>query len=459
MFHNIPEQKMRFVQWILVLCWMGLIILMFWNPALARDLSIQRSGDSLSYHPLSGEQCPKYLTSSQNHSPLIDWVGSSAGTCNPSCPTLQGKYVVRQPKAIANKVMWTMVVASTPAFLMVIGHTAWRRICPLSFLSQIPRMLGLQRTRKIKENSWLGQNYWYVQFGLLYLGLCLRLWVLDANPHALALFLVVTIFFAMMVGFFFKGKTWCHYICPFAPVQKILTGTGGLLESCPTDKRQTTKITQSMCRTIDAHKQEQPACVGCKSACTDVNLEKSYWTELTKPGRRFAQYGYLGLVIGFYAYYWLYSGDVKYYFSGAWLDETALSHELLKPGFYILGHVIPIPKLLAVPLTLAIGVIVFYWIGSMLEKLYKLCFLRLGFQIQGEQILHHLYSFYAFCAFNIFYGFAGRSNMMGWPKTMIALFDMTVLVVSILWLAKLVTRMGHPSSSTGRILQFRRNPH
>lgn len=458
MLHNIPEQKIRLVQWSLVLCWIALIILMFWNPVLANHLSSQRSRDPLSHRPISGEQCPRYLTSSKNHSPPVDWVGLPPGTCNANCPTLQGKCVLRKPKAIANKVMWTMIVASTPAFLMVLGHTAWRRICPLSFLSQVPKMLGVQQARKIKEKSWLGQNYWYVQFGLLYLGLCLRLWIIDGNSQALGYFLGITILSAIMVGFLFKGKTWCHYICPFAPVQRILTGTGGLLENRPTAKEQTTKITQSMCRTINTHKTEQPACVGCKSACTDVNLEKAYWTELTKPGRRFAQYGYLGLVISFYAYYWLYSGDSNYYFSGAWLDKTVLAHELLKPGFYFLGHAIPIPKLVAVPLTLAIGVIASYGIGITLEKVYKLCFLRLGFQIRGEQILHHLYSFYAFCAFNIFYGFAGRSNMMGWPKPLIALFDISVLVVSILWFAKLVTHIGHPSASSPKgILQFSRN--
>ena len=74
--------------------------------------------------------------------------------------------------------------------LLVFGHETWRRICPLSFLSQIPRALGIQRQRKIVNNrtgkvryelvkvaqdSWLGCNHLYLQFGLLFLGLTLRI--------------------------------------------------------------------------------------------------------------------------------------------------------------------------------------------------------------------------------------------------------------------------------------------
>ena len=36
--------------------------------------------------------------------------------------------------------------------MLVFGHETWRRICPLSFLSQIPRALGIQRQRKIVNN-------------------------------------------------------------------------------------------------------------------------------------------------------------------------------------------------------------------------------------------------------------------------------------------------------------------
>jgi len=41
-------------------------------------------------------------------------------------------------------VLWGAVVPTSIFILLVFGHEFWRRICPLSFLSQIPRALGWQ---------------------------------------------------------------------------------------------------------------------------------------------------------------------------------------------------------------------------------------------------------------------------------------------------------------------------
>ncbi|MCY7279066.1 MAG: hypothetical protein LH702_36355 [Phormidesmis sp. CAN_BIN44] len=106
-----------------------------------------------------------------------------------------------------------------------------------------------------------------------------------------------------------------------APVQLVYTGPRSLLGS-QNYQQPKASITQSMCRTIEAKTgQEQSACVGCKTACLDIDAEKTYWTELNKPGRRLVQYGYLGMVIAFYLYYFLYAGNWDYYFTGAWTHE------------------------------------------------------------------------------------------------------------------------------------------
>ena len=131
--------------------------------------------------------------------------------------------------------------------------------------------------------------------------------------------------------FLYGGRSWCHYVCPFGVVQTVFTGPRGLLGSNATETP-APSIPQSMCRTVDVvQNQEKSACVGCKSACMDIDSEKSYWNDLDKPGRRFVQYGYLGLVIGYFLYYWLYAGNLDYYFSGAWTHEENQLSTLWNP--------------------------------------------------------------------------------------------------------------------------------
>ena len=69
---------------------------------------------------------------------------------HPEAPPVmvQGHPLPALPYAMGNRIFWTMVLPLVPIFLMVFGHEAWRRICPLSHFSQIPHMLGWQH--KIK---------------------------------------------------------------------------------------------------------------------------------------------------------------------------------------------------------------------------------------------------------------------------------------------------------------------
>jgi hypothetical protein len=69
---------------------------------------------------------------------------------HPEAPPVmvQGHPLPALPYAMGNRIFWTMVLPLVPIFLMVFGHEAWRRICPLSHFSQIPHLLGWQR--KIK---------------------------------------------------------------------------------------------------------------------------------------------------------------------------------------------------------------------------------------------------------------------------------------------------------------------
>src|SRR5262249_30165571 len=150
-------------------------------------------------------------------------------------------------------------------------HEAWRRICPLSALMQVPRRLGIQRretitdprtgrveskVRLIKPGSFLAKNFWFVQFGLLWLGLSFRLLFINSDRVSLAVFFLAVIVISMAVGYLYGGKTWCNYICPLSPVQKFYTEPRGLLEStahmAPAGGAGAATLTQSSCRRVDA---------------------------------------------------------------------------------------------------------------------------------------------------------------------------------------------------------------
>ena len=192
------------------------------------------------------------LIASLFYDPLSPWLTDPKNVLSPLhldvsvCVKLQGHCVETKPYALGAPIFWSIVVPASIVILLVGGHEAWRRVCPLSFLSQLPRALGWQRQLKhvdsktnktrlelvrVKPDSWLGRNHSYLQFGLFYLGLCSRLLFIDANRWALGFWLLGTIVAAIAVGCLYGGKTWCHYFCPMAPVQQIYAAPGGLLTS------------------------------------------------------------------------------------------------------------------------------------------------------------------------------------------------------------------------------------
>jgi hypothetical protein len=334
----------------------------------------------------------------------------------------------------------------------VFGHEFWRRICPLSFLSQIPRALGIQRKRKvidpvtqeiryelvtIGEHSWLGRNHLYVQFGLFIAGLGVRILFVNGDRTALAYFLLGTITCAILVGYLYAGKSWCQYFCPMAPVQMIYTGPRALLGS---KAHSAPGITQSMCRTVDNSGQEKSACVSCKTSCIDIDAEKSYWQELRKPGRRLVQYGYLGMVIGFYLYYYLYAGNWDYYFTGAWTHEESLLSRVFDPGFYHHGHTIAIPKAIAVYLTYAILVVITFGLGLTLEKLYRRYARWRGRAVSAEQAQHFAFTIFTVVSFWTFFSYGARPSLNRLPTTLVLAFNALIVLVGAIWMFRTLGR-------------------
>jgi pSer/pThr/pTyr-binding forkhead associated (FHA) protein len=419
MFSQVAEKKTRTVQLVLFVGWLTLIASLFWDP----------------------------ITLQLTRPEAVD----SAFRIKSTGVPVQGTLLVNEPYELGARVFWAMVVPILPLFLIVFGHEAWRRICPLSFASQIPRRLGFNRKKEvlqrrtgrversivlIKRNSWLQRNTWYVQGGLLYIGLCARLLFINSERMVLGLFLLGVITAAIVVGYLWGGKTWCNYICPVNVVQKIYTEPRGLLESSPHLTRPA--LSQSVCRTPTLGGDKQ-SCVGCTVNCGDIDLEKSYWESIDDPKRRHVYYMFWGLVIGFYGYYYLYSGNWDYYFSGIWTHEKLTAAKLFGPGLYILGRPIPIPKLVAVPLVLGACCAATLWLGLTLEKLYRQM-RKATKPIPEGEILNHCLCFSAYLSINTFYLFGGRPNLLLLPPTVTRCIDILIVALTTLWFWQAVQR-------------------
>jgi hypothetical protein len=360
---------------------------------------------------------------------------------------VQGHDLTVTPYSLSARIFWTMVVPIVPFFLMVFGHEAWRRICPLSLASQIPGYLGLRRHRSrlerrtghlrravalLDRQNWFASHSWYVQFSFLFTGIAMRLLFINTDRQAMGIALLAVIGAAILTGVLWGGKTWCNYFCPANVVQKIYTEPGGIFESTPHFSRPI--LSQSMCRKPSA-KGDVSVCVACTPNCGDIDLQRSYWNGVRDPQRRNVYYMFFGLIVGFYGYYYLYAGNWDYYFSGVWTHEDGIRQKLFAPGFFILGHAVPIPKVVAAPLTLAIACAIALVLGRGLEALY--C--RQASREEGvsEQVLiHRCLSFTAWLSINAFYIFGGRPNILLLPAIGTRLVDIAVVTLSTIWLRR-----------------------
>ena len=225
-----------------------------------------------------------------------------------------------------------------------------------------------------------------------------------------------------------------------APVQLVYEGPRSLLGSeAHRGPKQT--ITQSMCRTVEKDGQEKSACVGCQSPCVDIDAERSYWEVINQPGRKLVQYGYVGLVIGFYLYYFLYSGSLNYYYSGAWGHESNKLETLFNPGFYINNTAIPIPRLIAAPLTIIFFVALGYWGFSQLEKAYRAYLIRNKKNIDKQQAQHHIFSLCTFVVVNIYFTFGSRPALKLFNSPSLEQgASVVVIILSTIWLYRTLGR-------------------
>src|SRR5271165_56885 len=420
MLSRTPERTLRRVRVVLLLGWLFLIA-------------------SLLYDPFT-----PWLTAPENASSPFRPGGSSV--------LVQGAPLVAAPYPMGSRIFWTMIVPVLPLFLMLFGHETWRRICPLSFVSQIPRIFGWQRKVKtlnrtagsvdrilalLPGDSWMRRNHYYFQFGFLSFGVLGRILFYNSDRTALFIAFLFILGFALAIGWIYGGKTWCNYYCPIAVIQATYTGPGGLFDSKA--HIASTPISQSMCRAPLAGV-DRSTCVGCTMNCPDVDLENSYWKRVESNSKRFMYYALFGLIVAFYTYYYIYSGGWAYYMSGAWTHESGQLSTLFGPGIFLFGHALPIPKVVAAPVYFAFCIAGSFGLFALIEHVCGRISVRLGKPLKKAQLRHRMLTICAFLSINLFYVFGGRPNILLMPPLAIKAVNFIIAAVTITWLIRSLAR-------------------
>jgi hypothetical protein len=311
-----------------------------------------------------------------------------------------------------NRLLWTVCIAALPFFWMTVGYHVWRRICPLAVAAQVGRLLGKPGVRKMGD--WMGKHYLLVQLGLMIVALSLRLTITNGSAIGLAAFLGAVVLAAVVVSFVYGGKTWCNFVCPVALVEKIYTEPAR----------------SSSGAAADLNSQCAP-CVACKKHCPDIDLEQGYWKEANERARRIAYFAWPGIVVAFYAYYYLAAGDWQYYFDGKWAYQR--EPLWLSPGFYFAPD---IPRVVAAPLTLiGFGLASFLVLASLERIVRALRALPAGAtdeqkQQRATRVRHGMLAFAGLVAFNAFYCFAGQPTLRKLPDWVVTGWGLLVVFSS-----------------------------
>ena len=354
------------------------------------------------------------------------------------CLFFQGECLTPTPYALGARLFWGIVIPIAVVCLLLFGSRFWRQVCPLAWIAQLPRTLGLQPKQQhtIARNSWLAINFPYVTFGLFFLGLNIRLLFVNSDRIGLGIVLLLISSAALISGFWFRGRTWCQYFCPMIGVEMIYMGVEGAFGN--PFARKNAGLPPKLCQTIDSHGKRRSACSGCRYPCMDLHADRLYWQQLLHPGLKWLYYGYVGLIVGFFGYFFLYSGNSQFLKSGTlWLETHQLS-TLFQPGLYLFDQEISIPKILAVPLILSLSVLIAHRIGCWLENQYKR--LPRNRAVSKTALQHHCFSFCTFISFNLLF-FMGVRPSLGWLPTLLVNGASVLLVVVIsLWLYRALLR-------------------
>lgn len=347
---------------------------------------------------------------------------------------LRGHVRPATPYAIEARLLWTVLIPLLPLFFMGMGMNAWRRLCPLHLANQLPGYWGWRHVRQPGTGWW--RRPWLVQVGLLAAALAARLLLIDSDRVALGAFLILVFLAAGLAGTRWAGRGWCHHVCPVNLVERIYTGPAGLFARTSG----TGALPGSMCRTPgQGGGPDLPACDGCLKSCPDIDPARAYAGSLDDPDARLAYYALPGLIAGFFGYFPLYAGNVRYYFTGAWTHTRDPLAHLLGPGLAAapwLPQGVGLPKLVAAPLCVLLAGLASWGLGVALESGLRRWSVWRGRPFDRTLTRHRAYCLAAFTAIVIFYAFSGRTTVDLLPRWGIALVDAVELVLPLLWLAR-----------------------
>jgi hypothetical protein len=277
------------------------------------------------------------------------------------------------------RVFWTMLLPLLPVGIVLMGFHTWRSICPLAWFAQLGRRVSRGPQRRVPP--WLERWFFPTTFAILLALLVLRLVATNGDRWWLSGSLVALALAAFATNAVFTGKTWCNFVCPVGFVERVYT-----------EPRSLRPAPNSLCS----------PCTACKQHCPDIDQENAYWKDLTTAGRRLATYAFPGLVLAFYAYYWLRHGDWEAYFDGRWTRQPADAALAFGEGFFFAPRV---PAALAATLTLVAFSAASYGLFRLVERAARTL---VG---DGERSRHLGLALAAFAAFNLFYVFAGAPSL------------------------------------------------
>ena len=381
---------------------------------------------------------------------LLAWLGLIALLLKPELGPAYGSIVCRESTicrpGIGNDLFWNI---GLPLVILVVylSHELWRRICPLSFVSQLFRALGWQRTvlnragkpqvAAISESSWLARHHIQLQWGLLIAGLSLRLLIANSNGLVLALLFAASLLAALISGWAYGGKTFCQYLCPFAPAQQILSGPRSLLSS-QAHLGGSSKTTQSMCRTVGAQGQDISTCVACAKPCFDIDAERTYWQSLSgKRGMAWAWYSYSGLILAFFLLIQSYAPagasdhGIDYLTSNLFTYDGRLAamawQSLLPAGWPQL------PRILAIPALLSAGGVASERLFHQIERLQRHQLRAAAPELAKERAIHRTRLLATYAAINIYFYFKRNlfdsGDSLGWVE-----LQLLIVAISSVWL-------------------------